>query len=197
MRYPVLPLLVLSLLVRGQSHPQKPVTVLMATYTDPAGDLSFDYPAVRKIANSANNYIPPYIVMAGVSPQVQVVFSPAGKVYKTTNLANLVFVYAKTVEPSPQTGTTMAMGAQPQKTDTRTIHGLSFQHFHTFDGAMCHEADQQVFWTYRGGTCYVFQGDRNTTYPGMVDGQRGADGGGDGSVNAASECDSRVDSISG
>jgi hypothetical protein len=44
------------------------------------------------------------------------------------------------------------------------------------DAAMCHGVKQEVFRTYRksgeGGTCYLFEGDMDTTCVGALDGQR-------------------------
>jgi hypothetical protein len=50
----------------------------MATYSDPAGVVSFDYPVVWKIDSSPQFYIPPFILLGDRKPQVEVVFSPAG-----------------------------------------------------------------------------------------------------------------------
>jgi hypothetical protein len=144
----------------------------MATYTDAAGDLSFDYPAVWKLDNSAAFSVPPHVVSGGLSSQARVVFSPAGNVYQRTNLNSLIFVYGKADKPSQEACTATAVGSEPQKAETILVHGVSFQHFETTVGGMCHDADQQVYWTYRAGTCYVFEGDMNTLCAGVVDGQR-------------------------
>jgi hypothetical protein len=158
--------------VYGENAAQSPAPVPMAPYRDPAGEVSFECPAGWKLDNSAAFYIPPYVVSAGLSSRARVVFSPAGNVYEKTNLSSLIFVYAREAEASQQACAAMVVGTQPRKTETMFIHGVPFHHFETTDGGMCHDADQHVYWTYRAGDCYVFEGDMNTLCAGVVDGQR-------------------------
>src|SRR5271170_1825879 len=42
--------------------PSKPAAVPMATYTDPSGELSFEYPIVWKADTSAKFYLSPHIL---------------------------------------------------------------------------------------------------------------------------------------
>jgi len=160
----------------GQNQPQKPAAAPMATYGDPAGDLSFDYPAVWKIDNAAKFYLAPHILEGGLAPQVQVLFLPAGNVYAKTTLTDLVFVYAKSPQASEEACTTLSVGSISAKIETEMINGVSFQHFDTGDAGMCHGVDQHVYWTWRqsagGGTCYLFEGDMHTSCSGAYDGQR-------------------------
>ncbi len=156
----------------AQSGSPKRAAVPMATYSDPAGDVSFEYPVVWKIDSSAQFYIPPFILQSDRKPQVQVVFSPAGNVYAKTTLHGLVFAYVKTRQPSEEACAAMAVSPMPDKVETVTINGVSFQHFELEDAAMCHGVKQEVFRTYRGGVCYLFEGDMDTTCLGAVDGQR-------------------------
>jgi len=163
----------------GSGQPQKPATVPMATYSDPAGDISFDHPAVWKIDNSARFYLAPHILQGGLAPQVQVLFLPTDNYYAKTTLTDLVFVYAESPQPTEQACTALAVGSIPAKAETELINGVSFQHFDTGDAGMCHGADQHVYWTWRqsrqsagGGTCYLFEGDMHTSCSGAYDGQR-------------------------
>ncbi len=156
----------------GQSTPSKSAAVPMATYTDPSGGVSFEYPIVWKADTSVKFYIPPHILQGGVSPRAQVIFSPARNYYAKTTLTALVFAYLKTAQPSQEACNAQALGSIPAKADALPIHGISFQHFDTGDAGMCHGSDQHVYWTYRVGTCYLFEGDMNTSCSGAYEGQR-------------------------
>jgi hypothetical protein len=156
----------------GQSGRPKPAAVPMATYHDPAGDVSFDYPVVWKIDNAPQFYIPPFILQGDRKPRVQVVFSTAGNLYEKTTLHGLVFAYVKTSLPSWEVCAAMAVSPMPDKVEPVVINGVSFEHFELEDAAMCHGVKQEVFRAYRDGTCYLFEGDMDTTCLGAVDGQR-------------------------
>jgi hypothetical protein len=165
-----------SLGTPGQSGAPKPAAVPMATYSDPAGDLSFDYPVVWKIDTSPQFYIPPLILQGDRKPRVQVVFSPVGSLYEKTTLHGLVFAYVVAQQPSDEACVQMAVSPMPDKVETVVINGVPFQHFEMEDAAMCHGVKQEVYRTYRksvgGGTCYLFEGDMETTCLGAIDGQR-------------------------
>jgi hypothetical protein len=156
----------------AQSAAPKPKAVPIAIYRDSAGDVSFEYPVVWKIDNSPQFYIPPLILQGDRKPRVQVVFSTAGNLYEKTTLHGLVFAYVKTPQPSPEACAAMAVDPVPDKTETVMISGVSFQHFELEDAAMCHGVKQEVYRAYRGGVCYLFEGDMDTTCVGAVDGQR-------------------------
>jgi hypothetical protein len=174
-RFPLYLILVFSGLVRAQTL-TTPTAVPMAAYTDPSGEVSFKYPIVWKADTSAKFYISPHILQGGASPQAQVIFWPAGNYYAKTTLTALVFAYLKVPEPSLEACTALAVGSIPAKPDALLINGIAFQHFDTGDAGMCHGSDQHVYWTYRksgsGGTCYLFEGDMNTSCSGAYEGQR-------------------------
>jgi hypothetical protein len=158
--------------VCAQAGATKPAPAPMATYTDPDGDVSFEYPVVWKIDTSAKFYIPPMILQSDRAPRLQVVFSPEGNVYEKTTLHALVFAYVKSPQPSQEACAAMSGSSPRDKVETETINGVPFQHFETEDAAMCHGAKREVYRTYRNRTCYLFEGDMDTTCLGAVDGQR-------------------------
>jgi len=144
----------------------------MATYTDSGGDLSFECPVGWKVMSEPPFYNAPYTWSSERTPQVLVGFSPDGNHYEKTTLAGLTFAYVKAAKPSLESCSAMVTGSTPQKISTVLIHGVTFEQFE-FEGAgMCHESLQHVYWTYRGGTCYVFEGDMNTICSGVVEGER-------------------------
>jgi hypothetical protein len=161
-----------SLRATGQSGAARRAAPPMARYTDPDGDVSFDYPVVWKVDKSPQFYIPPLILMSDRNPRVQVVFSPGGNLYEKTTLHGLVFAYVKMPQPSPEACAAMAVSPTRDKEKTVVINGVSFEHFEMEDAAMCHGVKQEIFRTYRGGVCYLFEGDMDTTCLGAVDGQR-------------------------
>jgi hypothetical protein len=144
----------------------------MSTYSDPAGDVSFEYPVVWKVDNSPQFYIPPFILQGNRKPRVQVVFSSSGNLYEKTTLHGLVFTYVKAPQASQEACAAMAVSPAPDRAETVTINGAPFQRFELEDAAMCHGVKQEVFRTYRDGACYLFEGDIDTTCVGAVDGQR-------------------------
>lgn len=146
--------------------------VLTTTYIDANNGVSFGYPAVWKIENGEKFYLAPRILQSGLSPQVQVVFSPKGSIYEKTNLTGLIFVYARSTRPSESACDKLAMDGEPQRSATLMIHGEKFHHFDSSDAGMCHDVEQHVYWTYRAGTCYLFEGDMQTTCPGVEEGHR-------------------------
>jgi len=155
----------------AQSPPPKPAAVPMATYSDPNGDVSFEYPVVWKIDNAPQFYIPVLILQGDRKPQVQVVFSPAGNLYQKTTLLGLAFAYVKTPQPTPEACAAMAV-SPTSKAETVVIDGVSFEHFENEESGMCHGAKQEVYRTYRYGNCYLFEGDMDTSCSGVRDGQR-------------------------
>jgi hypothetical protein len=158
--------------VNAQNSSRRTTSVPMATYTEAGGPVSFEYPIVWKVDNSAKFYLGPHILQSGLSPQVQVVFSPVGNSYAKTNLTNLVFVYAKASGQSDEACRKLVMGLDPAKPETISIEGKPFQHVDTGDAGMCHGADQHIYWTRQNRTCYLFEGDMLTTCSDAVDGQR-------------------------
>jgi hypothetical protein len=176
MRYATLWLILMNCIVAcvrvsAQAGAVKPAAVPMATYSDPAGDVSFDYPVVWKIDNAAKFYIPLLILQRDRKPQVQVVFSPAGNLYQKTTLLGLAFAYVKTPQPSQEACAAIAV-SPASKAETVTINGASFQHFENEEAGMCHGAKQEIYRTYRNGNCYLFEGDMDTSCSGVRDGQR-------------------------
>jgi hypothetical protein len=162
----------------GQSGGAKPEAVPVATYSDPDGDVSFEYPAVWKLDNTAKFYLLPDILVGGVLPRAQVIFSSASNYY--ASLTNLVFAYVKKTKVTAAECETAALASTPAKVETVPINGVFFQHFDTGDAGMGHGSDQPVYWTYRelgrqsggSGTCYLFEGDMDTSCSGAYPGRR-------------------------
>jgi hypothetical protein len=161
-----------SLCALAQSSSSKATPVPMATYADPDGDVSFEYPAVWKTDNTQQFYAPTFILMGDRQARMQVVFSPEGNLYEKTTLLGLAFAYVKTVQPSLEACAAMAARDAPDRVETVTINGVSFQHTESEVAGMCHEAKQEIYRTYRNGNCYLFEGDMDTTCSGVAEGHR-------------------------
>jgi hypothetical protein len=149
-----------------------PKPVPMASYHDPDGDVSFEYPVVWKVDNSTQSYLPLMILQGGREPRVQVVFSTKGNLYENTTLHGLLFAYVKATQLTAEACAGMAVAPDQTKVEAVSIDGVSFEHFEMEDAAMCHGVRQEIYRTYRNGTCYLFEGDMDTTCFGAVDGQR-------------------------
>jgi hypothetical protein len=150
----------------------KPAAVPMATYHDLDGDVWFQYPAAWKIDDTQQFYAPTFILMGDRKARVQVVFYPEGNSYERTTLLGLAFAYVKVPQPSSESCAAMAARDAPDKLETVTIHGAPFEHTESEVAGMCHEAKQEIYRTYRNGSCYLFEGDMDTICSGVADGQR-------------------------
>lgn len=146
--------------------------VPMSEYRDPNG-VSFEYPTVWTRKVSDVSYFGTTILKNDLPSRVVVVFSPAGNLYAKTTLAGLSFTYA--VLPSTTLSACDAQAGTDSpdaKVDEIQIHGVAFKHATSSDAGMCHGIERNLYWTYRDGSCHLFEAEFQTICYGAVDGQR-------------------------
>ena len=140
--------------------------VPMTTFSDPVNGVSFRYPSVWARETRMPSYIGPAIMQQGENPRLPkaiVVFRPAGTYYASTNLAELNFVY----DSFPASAPAACEGAfngnleEAFRRDGVRINGVPFTSVEGGGAGTCNRAEQKIYWTYRVGTCYLFEADLN------------------------------------
>jgi hypothetical protein len=150
------------------------------TYRDPANGVSFRYPAAWTLSQENTFMEPPGILESGVpgprrAATAVATFSSAGNYYAKTNLTGLEFTYVVLPQRSAEECASMAnanLMADSDKPNTVTIQGVPFLHIEFADAGMCHERGADIYETYRGGKCFLFEADFHTMCPGVVEGTR-------------------------
>ncbi len=128
-------------------------------YLDTSAGLSFEYPSTW-ILGSPPEYLVPDMLMDQQVAKASV-YSRGGRAYRKTNLIGESFSYLRL----PATGAD-ACAARAQQNhgemesvDSIEVQGARLMHGSTSEGATCHLISQEVYWVYRGRTCYLFETD--------------------------------------
>jgi len=147
----------------------------LTTYSDPATGVTFQYPSVWKKVPKPDTMTQPMILMAGINPVIDFEFSPKGNLYEKTNLVGLDFLYytAPAANAAACSKIVTDAAGSDSKPNTKTIHGVAFQHIQTSNSGMCHEMSADIYSIYRNGACYLFEEDFMNVCAGVVDGTRG------------------------
>jgi hypothetical protein len=151
-------------------HAAKPVQ--LTTFKDASNSVSFQYPSIWKRVPKPDAMTQPSLLMAGHKPILDVEFSPKGNLYAKTNLVALDFSYY--TAPAASQAACVALGNPDSENAAVTTHinGIPYSHASGGQGGMCHEISSEVYATWRGGICHLFEEDFMTVCPGVVDGTR-------------------------
>lgn len=162
-----------SVQVAAAQGAAKPVPVTKKTYTDPEGGVSFQYPALWTFSRDGSTYFTLIIVSAGEPVQAALSFSPKGNYYEHTTLTGLEFLYRRKPTPTRQACEAVLLdnSGDGDPPAPLTIHGVAYAHLHTGDAEMMKSVEQDGYVTWRGGTCYLFEGDLREISLG-VDGEK-------------------------
>lgn len=162
-----------SVQVAAGRGPVKPVPVLKKTYMDPEGGVSFQYPAIWTFSRDASSYFSRVIVSEGEPLQAVLSFSPKGNYYEHTTLTALEFLYRRKPTPTRQACEALLLdnSGDGDAPAPLTIHGVTYAHLHTGDAGMMKSVDQDGYAAWRGGMCYLFEGDLSEISLG-VDGEK-------------------------
>jgi hypothetical protein len=146
-----------------------------STYSDPTTGVTFQYPSVWKKVPKPDAMTQPMFIMAGINPVIDVEFSPKGNLYEKTNLVGLDFLYYTAPATNAAACAKIAVdtAGTDSKPDTKTIHGVAFQHIQTSNSGMCHEMSAEIYSVYRNGVCHLFEEDFMNVCAGVVEGTRG------------------------
>jgi hypothetical protein len=147
-------------------------TKVLTTYTDPANGVSFKYPAAWTIVREPSFYLPPLISLPQQSPQAVVSLSPSGD-YLKTNLGGLEFTYVTLRLPSQASCLQRITEdiREDKPPESVTINGTQFFHTNTGDAGLCHQANRNIYETYRHGACFLFEAAFYTVCPDPDDGR--------------------------
>jgi hypothetical protein len=147
--------------------------VPMKVFTDPATGVSFDYPAPWTLTHQASFYLSPMILIPDQAAQAIVYFNPAGNLYSKTNLGGLEFTYLALPESNQASCLKSVVQLDPEAKPpaTITINGTEFFHFITGDAGLCHQASRDIYGTYRGRSCLLFEAAFYTICPDPDDGR--------------------------
>jgi hypothetical protein len=146
----------------------------MKTYTDSARGVSFDYPAAWSLSQKPSFYLQPLIFYPQQSVHAIVQFHSSDNLYAKTNLDGLEFTYV--VLPQPSQASCLQriakdMEPEAKPPDAVTINGTQFFHINTGDAGLCHQANRNIYETYRHGSCFLFEAAFYTICPDPDDGK--------------------------
>jgi hypothetical protein len=147
--------------------------VSLKIYSDSTNGVSFSYPAGWKMSREPSFYLAPLIFYPQQSAQAMVSFRPSGT-HIETNFDGLEFAYVALSEPD-QTSclqqVTKDIDPEERRLETVTINGTRFFDINTGDAGLCHQANRNIYETYRHGTCLLFEAAFYTVCPDPDDGR--------------------------
>lgn len=150
-----------------------PAPVPMSTFQDTETGVRFRYPLVWKQVSPTDEYASSAIWSSGETPKIMVAFSPKGNVYAKTSLELLSFIFlVPVVHSEPECLNRVLKNDALKSFDKKTIHDVVYQHGSGGGAGMCHGQNYDVYATYRGGRCFVFEKDFNTHCTSSDDGTR-------------------------
>jgi hypothetical protein len=178
-RSALLPSLVWLALTTLSSSAQTPGPVASASphlhFTDPATGVSFDYPSVWKKVMRSDGFSPPEAFTPDDHLVVMVQFTGAENFYRHTDLEALDFLFLTAKETSAAACEKRVTGLNDDEhplPPPQTINSVRFWHATGGEGSAGHSIDYEVYGTYRGGLCYLFEEDFTEASAGMIDGSR-------------------------
>ena len=165
-----------------QSAPgtQRPAPTLHQ-FHDPVNGVTFRYPAVWQLNQGGGSYFPPVILTKNNgAAEADSYYQPTayvalvgrdakGGTYENTNFINGWFFYRIPPELSETQCYQQASagsGDDDWKLERTTIGGLGFQHGSGAEAGLCNEATEDVYTTFHGGRCYLFEKQIDTICPG-------------------------------
>ena len=179
-------LLLFPCLIAAQTPQSVPSSDQPATalheFRDPVNCISFQYPGTWQLNQGGGSYFPPVILTkTNVATEADPYYEPTAYValvgrdakegpYANTNFINGWFLYRIAPELSEKQcyheASANLNGIDDWKVGWRTIGGLAFQHGSGAEAGLCNEATEDVYTTFHGGRCYLFEKQIDTTCPG-------------------------------
>lgn len=145
---------------------------LTKSYLDSEGGVSFRYPSVWTSSKRWGSYFSAAIAPNAEPMNVAVSFSPVGNYYAPTTLTGLDFLYRRVAAPDSETCLKiLRQGEGGGKPEQVVINGVPFGHVATGEAGMSKAVSQDVYVTYRSGTCYLFEEDVDEVGAGVVPGK--------------------------
>ena len=147
-------------------------------FSDPGYGVTFRYPAQWNYGVGSGFYLNTSIT-SDANPPRGAVFVRSDEGFNPlpdTNFDGAEFVYTNRKAASIAECSASLHGDADRKLSARTIGNLQFVHAHAEDAGMCHQAQEDLYATYRSGTCYLFDLAVHTICPGVKDSSRAMTG---------------------
>jgi hypothetical protein len=133
----------------------------LKNYSDLQYGVSFQYPSTWNSDPSRGFYIQAQILIPDHPPLANVGFGGSQKSdytpYPGTNLLGVQFVYVVSLTPTAKQCQDATQSGEGSATTTQeSINGVPYQHISSSNAGMCHQANEQIYSTYRAGRCYLF-----------------------------------------
>jgi hypothetical protein len=145
-------------------------------FSDEAGGVNFQYPR-RWILSELNKY--PFassLTRHSITPRAMVYVGNAdSNPYPNTTLVGAEFLYAARPAASIEACSEMIVDREwpdAKLLAPERLNGVIFAHAKSADNWTCHYLREDLYSTYRGGTCYLFDLAVETECFGAVDGMR-------------------------
>jgi len=145
----------------------------LTKFHDSVNGVAFRYPAQWSSGNSLVFYLGS-LILIGVqpgagpeAPQANVGFNATESKgpYAGTNLNGIQFVYHVAAATSPDEARKRiwpGRGGPKTMLTGEKIHGVAFDHAFWKDAGLGHQADRDIYATFRDGHCYMFEEDIHT-----------------------------------
>jgi hypothetical protein len=154
---------------------QTPSATRLKQFADADTGVSFRYPHNWQLNKAGNGSVETHFTDVKVMPRVSV-YMENGKSspYRNSTLVGAEFLYAtRSIDSSEECSWLLfGEGAHANRQPPRTIHGITFAHVKTMDAWTCHQVYEDLFSTYRNGTCHLFDLATESECFGAVDGER-------------------------
>jgi hypothetical protein len=146
----------------------------LSTYTNATTGVRFRYPSVWKPVSRPEAQTQPFLFDRGLQPMIDLEFSPKGNLYEKTNLVGLDFVYAAPAASSVAACYKLGeIDSGVAQKEIVTLNDVTYQHAFGGGAGMCHQISSNIYATYRGGLCHLFEQDFMTVCAGVQEGTRG------------------------
>jgi hypothetical protein len=145
-------------------------------FSDETGGVKFQYPQ-RWILSEGNKYsVATSLTRQGIPPRAAAYIGNAdSNPYPNTTLVGAEFLYAPRPAASNEACSEMIVNKEwpdAKLLAPESFNGVTFAHAKSADNWTCHYLREDLYSTYRGGTCYLFDLAVETECFGAVDGER-------------------------
>lgn len=139
----------------------------LTTFRDAQHGLSFQYPSSwRPLVPNGAMAEPDFTAELGPALGSEAMLA-GDTPLADTNMIGISFSWTVKTKSDPASCARLAADALPMGTEQpgESFHGVTFQRGSGSDSGMCHHVTPELDTTFRGGKCYIFERDLETTCP--------------------------------
>jgi hypothetical protein len=154
---------------------QSPSATRLKQFADADTGVSFRYPHNWQLNTAGRGSVEVDFTDLKVMPRVAVYMEHGdSSPYRNTTFVGAEFLYAtRSIDSSKECSKLIfGEGANAKRQPPRVIDGVTFAHVKTMDAWTCHSVYEDLFATYRNGTCHLFDLATELECFGAVDGER-------------------------